>query len=335
MFAFKPFTLSDLVTVAEVQKLSPECYYLECHGRIFQSLDEIGPDELIQLHFRCLGGKGGFGSLLRSFRIHKSSNQLMMRDLSGRRQADVKEEERLKKWIAKKEERERTKQQKLQEKYERLKKGGVSKHEFSDQQYLRNRDRILDQTEDAVEAGMKALEENTTSDSDFDVYTAAPSTSKQRKRKLHKPDDGPTKKQKVEYAADVIYNYFLEQIISDICDKTLVEYVKRNSVEAQTSHFQDIQNTNAKIGNDQTKNTLDGTKLVEKKTLNFPPMDLKKFESADELEQLGLDHLKHALESRGLKCGGSLQERAARLLSVKGLSESEYPKNIRAKSKTT
>lgn len=35
-------------------------------------------------------------------------------------------------------------------------------------------------------------------------------------------------------------------------------------------------------------------------------------------EELGLYHLKHALEARGLKCGGSLQERAVRLFTVKG-----------------
>lgn len=54
----------------------------------------------------------GFGSLLRSFRIHRSSNQLMCRDLSGRRLADVKEEEKLKKWISKASDREAEKERK-------------------------------------------------------------------------------------------------------------------------------------------------------------------------------------------------------------------------------
>lgn len=84
MFAFKPFTVDDQETVARIRLLHPSLYYFECHGKIVSSLEEIAPGELIQLHFRCLGGKGGFGSLLRSFRIHKSSNQLMCRDLSGK-----------------------------------------------------------------------------------------------------------------------------------------------------------------------------------------------------------------------------------------------------------
>jgi len=53
----------------------------------------------------------------------------------------------------------------------------------------------------------------------------------------------------------------------------------------------------------------------------------------EELQALGLLHLKHALESRGLKCGGSLEERASRLFSVKGLNPEQYPKKICAQKK--
>ena len=63
---------------------------------------------------------------------------------------------------------------------------------------------------------------------------------------------------------------------------------------------------------------------------DFPPVDLDSYNSVSELEALGLDHLKHALEARCLKCGGNLQERASRLFSVKGLAPEEYPKNIKA-----
>ncbi|AWP05059.1 putative protein SDE2 -like [Scophthalmus maximus] len=50
------------------------------------------------------------------------------------------------------------------------------------------------------------------------------------------------------------------------------------------------------------------------------PLDLSSVSSIDQLTCLGLDVLKGELMSRGLKCGGSLTERAARLFSVKGLS---------------
>lgn len=41
------------------------------------------------------------------------------------------------------------------------------------------------------------------------------------------------------------------------------------------------------------------------------------------MEVLGLDRLKSELTARGLKCGGTLRERAARLFSVRGLAREQ------------
>lgn len=46
---------------------------------------------------------------------------------------------------------------------------------------------------------------------------------------------------------------------------------------------------------------------------SWEPVNLQEYKSAQELEVLGLDHLKAELQRRGLKVGGSLSERAARL----------------------
>ena len=40
-----------------------------------------------------------------------------------------------------------------------MKNGNRTKHEFSDPEYLRKRDMVLDETEDAVEAGISVLKE--------------------------------------------------------------------------------------------------------------------------------------------------------------------------------
>ncbi len=48
----------------------------------------------------------------------------------------------------------------------------------------------------------------------------------------------------------------------------------------------------------------------------YEPVDLSKFSSAEELEKVGLEHLKAELQRYGLKGGGSLAERAARLFLV-------------------
>uniref|UniRef100_A0A8C6VKB0 Splicing factor 3a subunit 3 n=1 Tax=Naja naja TaxID=35670 RepID=A0A8C6VKB0_NAJNA len=65
-------------------------------------------------------------------------------------------------------------------------------------------------------------------------------------------------------------------------------------------------------------------------------LDLSAFSSWEELASLGLDRLKSALLALGLKCGGTLEERAQRLFSTKGksleaLDPSLFAKNPKAK----
>ena len=65
---------------------------------------------------------------------------------------------------------------------------------------------------------------------------------------------------------------------------------------------------------------------------NNKPVDLSKYDSPKELESLGPDTLKRELFRLGCKCGGSLQERAARLFSTKNLKKEQFPKKIRGKN---
>lgn len=64
---------------------------------------------------------------------------------------------------------------------------------------------------------------------------------------------------------------------------------------------------------------------------SFEPVNLDDFDSGKDLESLGLNHLKHELTRRGMKCGGALTERASRLFSVKGLSPDEIDPSLLAK----
>nr|XP_020516162.1 replication stress response regulator SDE2 [Labrus bergylta] len=61
------------------------------------------------------------------------------------------------------------------------------------------------------------------------------------------------------------------------------------------------------------------------------PLNLSSLSSVSELEALGLDILKGELMSRGLKCGGTLTERAARLFSVRGLTPDQIDPALLAK----
>eukprot|EP00611_Tribonema_gayanum_P002297 TRINITY_DN1167_c0_g1_i3.p1 TRINITY_DN1167_c0_g1~~TRINITY_DN1167_c0_g1_i3.p1 ORF type:complete len:520 (-),score=128.28 TRINITY_DN1167_c0_g1_i3:124-1683(-) len=61
-------------------------------------------------------------------------------------------------------------------------------------------------------------------------------------------------------------------------------------------------------------------------------LDLSLYHAAEDLMPLGLDRLKEALEALGLKCGGTLQQRAERLMAVKGKKPSEIDPKLLAKS---
>ncbi|XP_074279679.1 uncharacterized protein LOC141604977 [Silene latifolia] len=61
------------------------------------------------------------------------------------------------------------------------------------------------------------------------------------------------------------------------------------------------------------------------------PLNFDDFNSASELEVLGMERLKTELQERGLKCGGTLQERAARLFLLKTTPLEKLPKKLLAK----
>lgn len=61
------------------------------------------------------------------------------------------------------------------------------------------------------------------------------------------------------------------------------------------------------------------------------PLDLLCVSGVEELEALGLERLKAELTKRGMKCGGTLQDRAARLHAVRGLSAEQIDPALLAK----
>ncbi|PQP95582.1 protein SDE2 homolog [Prunus yedoensis var. nudiflora] len=61
------------------------------------------------------------------------------------------------------------------------------------------------------------------------------------------------------------------------------------------------------------------------------PLNFDEFNSAAEMEVLGLERLKSELQAHGLKCGGTMQERAARLFMLKSTPIEKIPKKLLAK----
>lgn len=113
-----------------------------------------------------LGGKGGFGSLLRAIgaQIEKTTNRDACRDLSGRRLRDIKREDELRKLIALqerlKEERKRRKKEKLDKLKKTIEESSSSKSieelvaMFDDHAFNKRRLELSDIIEAAVDKGI-------------------------------------------------------------------------------------------------------------------------------------------------------------------------------------
>lgn len=141
--------------VFHFQHLPQNFYYLLSNGR---KVTEIGSNDEIQLVLRTIGGKGGFGSMLRAIgaQIEKTTNREACRDLSGRRLRDINEEKRLKSWLEKKKKEEQEKEdpdEKFQRKIEKLL--AKPKVELKDEIYDASRANLHENIADSVEQGFK------------------------------------------------------------------------------------------------------------------------------------------------------------------------------------
>ena len=122
------------------------------------------------MYIPVLGGKGGFGSMLRAIgaQIEKTTNREACRDLAGRRLRDVHTEKRIKDWINRQADRKKEQEERRLKKLQKL--SSEPKVEFEDEEYFKTREQLPDQLEDAIEQGLKKA-------SSFSVTPASEPTS--------------------------------------------------------------------------------------------------------------------------------------------------------------
>merc|ERR1711953_493719 len=118
------------------------------NGRRAAETQTFDHNATVDVALSLLGGKGGFGSMLRALgaQIEKTTNKEACRDLSGRRLRDINEETRLKNYVNNAAEREKEKKEKKEAKLNKLRKivdpkcdGNGGKHEFHDPKYNKER----------------------------------------------------------------------------------------------------------------------------------------------------------------------------------------------------
>jgi len=244
----------------------------------------------LRLALRILGGKGGFGALLRGAGAKagskKNTNFDDCRDLSGRRIKDVRAEKEVLEWYAAQKEKRDTPE--TEEKIEPKEPAFTFNSSGYINQLKETQDNISLSVEQGIKESMKFKEIKAKQE-------AERSTQPKKKRRtvwstmdeLEESDEEKEVKK--------------EEIIIVVQEKT--ESTKETPQEAQQT-----------------------TESLPKEVI-----DLNKYNSAEELETLGLDKLKTELQRLGVLCGGTLKDRATRLFCTKGKKLSELDPKLLAK----
>jgi len=250
----------------------------------------------IRLSLRIVGGKGGFGSLLRGAPakpgVKKTTNFEACRDLSGRRLRHVNNEKKLERWFL--EEKERA-LEKVAESY--IKKISKNKHTFDD-------DSFNAQTKEGVEVIQGAVE--------VGLEEAIQLKKRKREVKEESPTDSiiPVKRRKTSETSSDLSN----SITSMTTTTTTTTTTSQEALQPIPAHNE----SEILVGEQEIK--VIEVNRVEDKAQNIE-FDINKYESAEQLQQVGMDILKQELQRRGMKCGGSHKERAERLFKVKGVAD--------------
>merc|ERR1712232_740969 len=123
-------------------------------------------------------------------------------------------------------------------------------------------------------------------------------------------------------------------LVSEMVASSVLEAFKKKEDEQNSQKRplpDDLQEPPTKIQKTKTQEVHD-TKNIDDSSQKEKngKIDLDKYET-DSLKALGMDKLKEQLVLRGLKCGGSLDQRVSRLMAIKGKPKSEWDKKLLAK----
>uniref|UniRef100_A0A3P8TAI8 SDE2 telomere maintenance homolog (S. pombe) n=1 Tax=Amphiprion percula TaxID=161767 RepID=A0A3P8TAI8_AMPPE len=322
-------------------------FYVVRNGRRSDLQDPLQHGSVYHLEPRLKGGKGGFGSMLRALgaQIEKTTNREACRDLSGRRLRDVNHEKEMAEWLKQQAEREADKEQRRLERLQR--KLSEPKHQFSDPEYQQQCHDLSERLEDSV---LKGLQASSSSQVRMDAVSAA---KRPNQDQIQQP---PSKKKKEEEKMAGFWTGVgdLEELLSSEDEDEESPSTSSSSFGAaavtMTTHRQEAEPESSDSSSPESGSSSENQRPLESCRDQRPPescrdqkppepcrpsgsqqVDLSSVSSVQQLESLGLDVLKEELMSRGLKCGGTLSERAARLFSVRGLSPDQIDPVLLAK----
>ena len=246
------------------------------------------------------GGKGGFGTLLRSTGKKKGRNAEpnndMCRDLKGQRYHVSENARKMEKWTKEESVRE---EEALALKYIEERTGEKArkraKMEKEEERFRKESEEVKERMEEAmkvattktiqttVEKGRVRDDEEEEDDSDDEEDE----DDFRRKKKKRTTNKSTTEEEQIEEGKEE--------------ERKVIKVAKANDEKEFPVVGAAPMSSNSS----------------PPKQENFEPIDLHDINVAQELERFGLDHLKIELTRQNLKCGGSLEERANRLFLLK------------------
>ena len=246
------------------------------------------------------GGKGGFGTLLRSTGKKKGRNAEpnndMCRDLKGQRYHVSENARKMEKWTKEESVRE---EEALALKYIEERTGEKArkraKMEKEEERFRKDSEEVKERMEEAmkvattktiqttVEKGRVRDDEEEEDDSDDEEDE----DDFRRKKKKRTTNKSTTEEEQIEEGKEE--------------ERKVIKVAKANDEKEFPVVGAAPMSSNSS----------------PPKQENFEPIDLHDINVAQELERFGLDHLKIELTRQNLKCGGSLEERANRLFLLK------------------
>ncbi|KAL8625036.1 hypothetical protein ACOMHN_012045 [Nucella lapillus] len=368
--------------------------YLTSNGRLVSTSDPLEHGHKYYVFLRLLGGKGGFGSLLRAIGAQiKTTSRDACRDISGRRIRDVNNEKKLKDWWVTKQ-AERDQERKEREERRRAKRAKYLEEKvpkMNDPEYDAQYSEIMRRSEKALQEGMARLEGKSSSrkrkadtstcgaldkydrwnmlggvtpadvDSDSGLDSGEGSsgdasalpgeltpTSSSPPSSSSSSQGGAASSQVSAPSATVKSSADSEdQRFNPPPAKAARLAVSVSGGEGSSCSREEQGQTSSTLSEAKPEKTsivqtsqtpqshaLPGSSAVaESVQSSAEPVDLDQYSLSEDLQVLGMEQLKMELMQRGLKCGGSLEERAQRLFCVRGLAPEDIPAKLLAKGK--
>ena len=288
----------------------------------------LSPNSSFHLLLRLDGGKGGFGSLLRGAGTSgaATTNQDACRDLSGRRIRHVEAEKKLREHArnAPQRELEAAALKHINSKGNQIKRKFQEIEEREKERYANESGAVIGNVEDAVLIGVAAERKNESQQkkSELDAKSKKPVHTGYMGLGLGGVSDDSDDSDEDMDEASVLAAKKAKGKMS----KGGVGKGKGNGHENKNQNEKGPSTPPTPVDEATKSNAVsDAGELVDAPTASIavefqkdiPEIDFSTFDSAGDLEIFGLDVLKHELMKHGLKCGGTLAQRAERLFLLK------------------